>query len=311
MSLVLIAGKEIDLGIVVLGIFIVCAIYVQNRGVVKHTKVTRMITDHSNFLAPINCLFYAFSGVKKSAYVDVEQFPHLDVLKDNWEMIREEAIALNDDAHIKASAKLDDVGFNSFFRTGWKRFYLKWYGSSLNSAQTLCPKTVALLESIPQVKGAMFAMLPPGARLVKHRDPYAGSLRYHLGLVTPNSEECFIDVDGEKYSWKDGEAVMFDETFIHYAENKTDKNRIVLFLDIKRPVKFFLVDWFNSFFSWILVSATATKNLDGDKVGAINKLFYYVYQIRLVGKKIKAFNVTIYYILQYLLYAYLIYLLFF
>ena len=55
-------------------------------------------------------------------------------------------------------------------------------------------------------------------RLGAHRDPFAGSLRYHLGLVTPNSPECFIVVDGEKYYWKDGEAVMFDETYIHTAE---------------------------------------------------------------------------------------------
>ena len=29
----------------------------------------------------------------------------------------------------------------------------------------------------------MFASLPPGGRLVQHRDPYAGSLRYHMGLL--------------------------------------------------------------------------------------------------------------------------------
>ena len=42
----------------------------------------------------------------------------------------------------------------------------------------------------------MFAELPPGSRLVRHRDPYAGSLRYHLGLLTPNDPGCFIEVDG-------------------------------------------------------------------------------------------------------------------
>jgi aspartyl/asparaginyl beta-hydroxylase len=41
----------------------------------------------------------------------------------------------------------------------------------------------------------MFAQLPPGASLVRHRDPYAGSVRYHLGLVTPADPKCYIDVD--------------------------------------------------------------------------------------------------------------------
>lgn len=90
------------------------------------------------------------------------------------------------------------------------------------SAQAKCPKTVAILKSIPSVKAAMFASLPPGATLVRHRDPYAGSVRYHIGLSTPNNPKCFIDVDGEHYHWKDGEAAMFGETYIHFAANETD-----------------------------------------------------------------------------------------
>jgi beta-hydroxylase len=157
----------------------------------------------------------------------------------------------------------------------------------------------------------MFAMLPPGARLVKHRDPYAGSLRYHLGLVTPNDDDCYIEVDGQHYSWKDGEAVMFDETYIHHAENKTDQNRIVLFIDVKRPVTFFLVDWFNALFSRIVVGATATKNMPGDKIGFLNRVFSSVYKVRLVGKRIKSWNKPVYYALQYALYILLIYWIFF
>jgi beta-hydroxylase len=33
----------------------------------------------------------------------------------------------------------------------------------------------------------MFALLPGGSHLNPHRDPFGGSLRYHLGLSTPNS----------------------------------------------------------------------------------------------------------------------------
>lgn len=299
------------MGLIVLAIFILCAFYVQTRGVVQHDKLIRRITDHSNLLAPINCLFYAFSKEKNSAYIDVNKYPDLKILQENWRVIRDEAINLNNAAHIKASSDLDDLGFNSFFRTGWKRFYLKWYGANLKSAEQLCPKTLELLNKLPSVKGAMFTMLPPGARLGKHRDPYAGSLRYHLGLVTPNADDCYISVDGEKYSWRDGDAVMFDETYIHYAENKTDQNRIILFLDIKRPTRFFLVDWINEIFSRLVVAASATKNIKGDKVGLLNRIFAYVYQVTLIGKKIKAFNRPLYKFLQYAIYAGIIYLIFF
>ncbi|TCK08545.1 aspartyl/asparaginyl beta-hydroxylase domain-containing protein [Marinobacterium mangrovicola] len=299
------------MGIYVFLVFVVCAVYVQNRGKVQHAQFRRKLTDHANLLAPLNCLFYAFSKIRNKPYIDTRQFPELNQVTQNWEMIRDEALALNSASSIKASDDLDDIGFNSFFKTGWKRYYLKWYGSDLNSARQSCPKTLELLNRIPSVKGAMFAMLPPGARLVKHRDPYAGSLRYHLGLDTPGSDGCYIEVDGERYSWRNGEAVMFDETYIHHAENTTDHNRIVLFLDVVRPVSFAPVQWINTGFSNLVMAASATKNVDGDKVGGLNRAFAGIYKVRSLGKRIKAFNKPLYYLIQYALYALIIYGIFF
>ena len=134
-------------------------------------------------------------------------------------MICDEALNLIAMEKIRAAEKHDDAGFNSFFKTGWKRFYLKWYDASHPSAERFCPQTVALLRQLPSVKAAMFAELPPGSKLNRHRDPFAGSLRHHLGLSTPNDDRCFIEVDGERYSWRDGQGVVFDETYIHCAQN--------------------------------------------------------------------------------------------
>ncbi|WP_339106719.1 aspartyl/asparaginyl beta-hydroxylase domain-containing protein [Roseovarius rhodophyticola] len=299
------------MGPYILLIFIMCAIYVQTRGEVRHELIKRRFTDHSNLLGPINVLFYMFSKVPTTPYISKDHFPELEVLHDNWEVIRDEAIQIDQQGAIKASDDMDDIGFNSFFKTGWTRFYLKWYGSKLASASKLCPKTTQMIESLPSIKGAMFAMLPPGARLVKHRDPFAGSLRYHMGLSTPNDDACFIDVDGQKYSWRDGEVVMFDETYIHYAENQTDQNRIILFLDIKRPVTFAPIDWLNTGFSNLVMSASATKNVEGDKVGGLNKVFGHIQKVRFLGKRVKAWNSNVYYVVQYGIYLALIYWIFF
>jgi len=255
------------MGLWVLVLFVICGCYVQCRGRVKHLLWRRRFTDHANLLAPLNCLFYAFSKVETKPFLPPNSFPQLQLLSDNWQQIRDEALKLEQQAQIKASDDKDDLGFNSFFKTGWKRFYLKWYGVDLASAERLCPVTLSLLRQIPSVKGAMFASLPPGAKLVKHRDPYAGSIRYHLGLVTPNDPSCFIEVDGQRYSWRDGEAVLFDETYLHFAENQTQSNRIVLFVDVVRPTRWIFVDWVNRAFSRLVMSASATKNLPGDKVG--------------------------------------------
>lgn len=294
----------------ILLIFIATGLYVHFRGKVKH-KLFRQLTDHSTVMAPYNTLMYMFSTVPANPYADVKQFPELQPLKDNWEMIRDEGMKLFDEGYIRAAAKYNDVGFNSFFRTGWKRFYLKWYDDFLPSAKMLCPKTAELLAGIPSVNAAMFTLLPPGSRLVKHRDPFAGSLRYHLGLVTPNSDKCHIVVDGESYAWRDGEDVMFDETYIHYAENQTDQTRLILLCDIERPLSNPIMRAFNRIIGWRLIRAAATQNVEGEHVGIINKIFAYVYQVRLVGKRIKAWNKATYYVIKWLLLGGLFYAIFF
>ncbi|KGR95049.1 aspartyl/Asparaginyl beta-hydroxylase family protein [Burkholderia sp. ABCPW 111] len=123
------------------------------------------------------------------AVFDESHFPEFAILRREWNTFRDEALALRDDSRIKASGEYDDIGFNSFFRKGWKRFCLKWYDRPHPSALAHRPRSLAILSKIPSVKAAMFAQLPPGGKLGLHRDSYAGALRDHLGLATPNDDE--------------------------------------------------------------------------------------------------------------------------
>jgi len=116
----------------------------------------------------------------------------------------------------------------------------------------------------------MFAQLPPGASLVRHRDPYAGSIRYHLGLVTPGNPRCFIDVDGQQYV-----------------------------CDIERPMRFQWAAVLNRLFAAILLRAAASPNDERDRTGFLNRVFKYVYAVRRVGKRIKAWHRPTYYILKW------------
>jgi beta-hydroxylase len=293
---------------IVLFVFFVPMLYIHLRGRVRH-RFYRQLTDHSTFMGPYNALMYLFSAVPNRPYVDVERFPELKPLADNWRIFRDEALKLFDEGHIRAASGYIDLGFNSFFRRGWKRFYLKWYDEPLPSAQALCPKSVALVQSIPIINAAMFALLPPGGDLGKHRDPFAGSLRYHLGLVTPNSDKCAIWVDGERYFWRDGEAVMFDETFIHWAENKSDVTRIILFCDIERPLKSRVMAKINHWFEATAIRASQTENAPGDQIGVLNRIFSVAYYLRFPGKWLKSKSRFAYYATKWLILCGLLYLL--
>ena len=155
-----------------------------------------------------------------------------------------------------------------------------------------------------------FASLPTGARLVRHRDPYAGSLRFHLGLLTPNSDQCYIVVDGQRYFWRDGEAVMFDETYIHYAENTTQMPRVILFCDVERPLKSRAMTAINRWFARNVMKASASQNVEGEQIGALNRLFGGFYQLRLRAKQLKAWSRSTYYLLKWALLGGLFYLAF-
>jgi beta-hydroxylase len=278
------------------------AAFVHFRGQVRH-RFLRQLTDHSTFIAPYNALIYLFSGVPNRPILERRDFPELDLLRDNWQVIRDEARALYEAGHIRAADGRNDLAFNSFFKRGWTRFYLKWYNEGYPSAEKLCPRTVELVRQVPGIHAAMFAVLPPRGRLGAHRDPFGGSLRYHLGLITPNSDDCRIYVDGERYAWRDGEDLLFDETFIHRVENDTNQFRVILFCDVERPIRNPVVRAINRFMIHHVVKASATRNVPGENVGFLNRIFAAVAAAGEMFARIKAWNRTVYYTGKYLLLA--------
>jgi beta-hydroxylase len=86
---------------------------------------------------------------------------------------------------------------------------------------------------------AFFSILAPGKHIPDHRGPFNGVLRYHLGLKVPEpAEQCRIRVADEYRHWEEGESLLFDDTYRHEVWNETDGERAVLFMDVRRPLRF-------------------------------------------------------------------------
>jgi aspartyl/asparaginyl beta-hydroxylase (cupin superfamily) len=83
----------------ILAIFIVSALYVHFRGTVRFGLV-RALTDFTVLLAPVNAIMYLFSRTRRTAYIDPSEFPELAPLQANWQIIRDEAMALADGGQI-------------------------------------------------------------------------------------------------------------------------------------------------------------------------------------------------------------------
>jgi beta-hydroxylase len=257
----------------------------------------RQLTDHSTFTAPYNLLVYAASRVPPSPYQDLAAFPELQAVAARWREIAREGRSLLDAGAVTVATGVNDLGFHTFFKRGWTRFYLRWYGEIPASARRSCPVTTAILEAAPSIKGAMFAFLPSGAILGRHRDPFAGSLRFHLGLDTPNDDACWIEVDGARYSWRDGEGVLFDETYVHEARNETSRGRLILLADVERPLRAPMRQ-INRLVMRTVMRATATQNVEGERIGALNRAFGPIHALLQLGKRLKAKNRKLYYAIK-------------
>ena len=251
-----------------LPLFFLSTLYFYFRGNAREKTIAK-IFNHSFIFSPINMFMTVFSKVSITPFISMNEFPELSVLKDNWKIFAEDAKRLLELQKIKRSVNHDDIGFDSFFKYGWKRFYLKWYSKEHKTAISLCPKSCEILKKVSCVKAAVFAELPPGSKLNPHRDPYAGSVRYHLGLITPNDDNCYINIDGIKYSWRDGEDILFDETYLHEAYNNTNKTRVILFVDVERPMKYKFAEIINNLFGYFILKAAYSPNDKSDHMGIL------------------------------------------
>lgn len=183
-----------------------------------------------------------------------EQFNWAKELETNWESIRQEL-----DEILKYRESLPnfqeispDQGYSASTDDRWKTYFLYGYGIKAEKNSARCPETTRLIENIPGMKTAFFSLLFPGKHIPEHRGPYKGVIRCLLGLKVPEPrEKCRIRVGSEVRHWEEGKCMIFDDSFPHEAWNETDDVRVVLFLDIVRPLRFPL-SIVNGFVIWLI-----------------------------------------------------------
>ena len=117
----------------------------------------------------------------------------------------------------------------------WRTLYLKKRGEIIEEQKEYFPKTMEVLKNA-QIHNAFFSILDPKVEIKPHYGYYKGYLRYHLGINIPEEKgkRPYIICGGEKYEWKEGEDVIFDDMYLHYVNNPTNGTRVILYLDIKR-----------------------------------------------------------------------------
>jgi ornithine lipid ester-linked acyl 2-hydroxylase len=183
---------------------------------------------------------FATDGQRK--FHDVAKFPWIREFEKNYETIRQEAEALCRDRD--AIPYIEDINPQQrsiVADARWKTYFFHAFGHSLKENHQKCPGTAALLQQVPNIVMAFFSILEPGTTLKPHRGIYKGVLRYHLGIQIPmTKEKCGLSVSGDYMPWANGKSFVFDDTFEHFAQNESDRCRVVLIVDFEREVPFWL-----------------------------------------------------------------------
>ena len=172
-------------------------------------------------------------------------YPSLRLLDQNKDQVREEMLPLLDDrARLPRYHDVDRVQAYIAAETNqgqaWRVFMLKWIAGGVEANRARCPRTSALLDKVPGVISAFFSVLEAGKSVPAHDGPYLGYLRYHLALKVPARNPPSIRIKDRWHTWVEGGSILFDDSWNHEVQNLSDDIRVVLIVDVLRPMRWYL-----------------------------------------------------------------------
>jgi aspartyl/asparaginyl beta-hydroxylase (cupin superfamily) len=170
---------------------------------------------------------------------DKSVFPWIAEFEARWEACRrelEQVLQTRDE--LPAFHELSPDQYRISQGDNWKTFVFYVFGERFDPNCRRGPATARLLDGVPHLRNAWFSILAPHYRIPPHRGPTNGIVRIHLALMVPrDSDHCRIRVADEVFGWEEGKCMVFDDYYEHEVWNDTDEQRVVLFLDVDRPLR--------------------------------------------------------------------------
>jgi len=166
-----------------------------------------------------------------------EIFPQNKILEKNFNVYKNELNNyINDQKNIECvHSKTPGFIIGKTEEKCWRTLQIKTAGNFVNGFENICPELYKILD-IKNVNNAFLSILDPFVNIPKHVGYSRAYLRYHMGIDIPKTEnKPFIVCGNEKYTWKEGKGVIFDDMYVHYVENPTPFQRVVLYIDLIRP----------------------------------------------------------------------------
>jgi aspartate beta-hydroxylase len=186
--------------------------------------------------------FY-FPELPQIEFYDRRAFPWIEGLEQQTARIRSEAQAMLGDTgwapYIESETRRPNINASPLLPDpSWSAFYLIKDGGEVALNARRCPATMAALREVPLCRtghtpSVLFSLLRPGTRIRPHHGFMNTRLICHLPLIIP--QQCALRVGNETRAWREGEALVFDDSVEHEAWNLSKELRVVMIFDVWRP----------------------------------------------------------------------------
>lgn len=223
-----------------------------NDSTPRRSLPRRLLTRFGKrFLHWIDRMQVRHSLISTGPVIDNSAFDWVPGLEASWRVIREELdVVMQRPQDIPTFHQISPDQERISKGENWKTFGFFVFGQAVEDNCRRCPRTAEILEKLPGLQNAMFSILAPRYHIPPHKGPTRALVRCHLGLRVPDDREnCWLRVDDRICHWREGEVLLFDDTYEHEVRNDTDQVRVVLFVDIDRPM-----DRVGNFFNRLVVS---------------------------------------------------------
>ena len=188
--------------------------------------------------------FLYFPDLPTTAYFDRSLFPWIPEFEAQTDAIREELLALLPSEQGRERVFTGDEIEQQNLKGGdvpptWNGYYFYRHGARRDDNCAACPRTSAALDELPLSRvrehgpEVLFSVFTAGTHLLPHRGVTNTRLVGHLPLIVP--ADCALNVGNEIHEWREGQVVVFDDTFEHEAWNRSKQTRVVLIFDLWNP----------------------------------------------------------------------------
>lgn len=165
-----------------------------------------------------------------------EIFPESKILEMHFPAIRKEITDLIDKRELTRYKDIDPIRAAEVSEN-WKLYYVWFMWEENELARVDCPTLLNIIRKMPNVINATVAVLEPRVTLAAHEGPYAGILRYHIGIKIPEKNPPYIRVMNKYHTWQVGKSIVLDDCYEHEVYNESDDIRVILMIDFMRPMR--------------------------------------------------------------------------